>query len=75
MYKRQVEEMGAFFVFVQITPELFEKRPVKKGATDGFRTQIIEGISENERIVSKGAVLVKLAQAAGALDIHSGHVH
>lgn len=70
-----VEEMGAFFVFVQITPELFEKRPVKKGATDGFRTQIIEGVSENERIVSKGAVLVKLAQAAGALDIHSGHVH
>ena len=70
-----VEEMGAFFVFVQITPELFEKRPVQKGATDGFRTLISEGVSENERIVTKGAILVKLAQAAGALDAHSGHVH
>ncbi|MDR2917253.1 MAG: efflux RND transporter periplasmic adaptor subunit [Tannerella sp.] len=70
-----VEEMGTYFVFVQLTPEYFEKRLVKKGTTDGFRTEILEGISENERVVSKGAILVKLAQASGALDAHSGHVH
>lgn len=70
-----VEEMGAFFVMVQLTPELFEKRAIVKGATDGFNTHIISGISENERIVSKGAIFVKLAQDAGALDAHSGHVH
>ncbi|MDR2910663.1 MAG: efflux RND transporter periplasmic adaptor subunit [Bacteroidales bacterium] len=70
-----VEEMGTYFVFVQLTPEYFEKRPVKKGTTDGFRTEIIEGIYPNERVVSKGAILVKLAQASGALDAHSGHVH
>lgn len=70
-----VEEMGAFFVFVQRTPELFEKRPVEKGVTDGLRTLISGGISENERIVTRGAIFVKLAQAAGALDAHSVHVH
>lgn len=70
-----LEEQGFFFVFVQITPELFEKKEVKIGATDGFKTEILDGLSPDDRIVSKGAMLVKLAQAAGALDPHSGHVH
>jgi len=70
-----LEEQGYFFVFVQITPELFEKREVTIGGTDGLRTEISKGISVDERIVSKGAILVKLAQASGALDAHSGHVH
>ncbi|MDR0566403.1 MAG: efflux RND transporter periplasmic adaptor subunit [Prevotellaceae bacterium] len=70
-----VEEMGAFFVFVQRTPELFEKRPVRKGATDGFRTEITEGIAAGERVVSKGAILLKLAQAAGGADAEAGHTH
>lgn len=70
-----VEEMGNYFVFAQLTPEFFEKRAVKKGVTDGIRTEITEGVSAGDRVVSKGAILVKLAQASGALDAHSGHVH
>jgi hypothetical protein len=60
---------------VQTNPELFEKREVKIGSTDGLRTEIKKGISIADRIVTKGAVLVKLAQASGALDAHSGHNH
>ncbi len=70
-----LEDQGNFFVFVQTNPELFEKREVKIGSTDGFRTEITKGISIADRIVTKGAVLVKLAQSSGALDAHSGHVH
>jgi len=70
-----LEEQGNHFVFVQINPELFEKREVKIGSTDGLKTEITKGISATERIVTKGAVLVKLAQSSGALDAHSGHVH
>lgn len=70
-----VEEMGIYFVYVQLTPEYFEKREVKIGQTDGERTEIISGLNESERVVAKGAILVKLAQATGALDAHSGHVH
>ncbi len=70
-----VEEMGAFFVFVQLTPEYFEKRAVATGVTDGFSTEILSGVAEGERVVSRGAILVKLAQSSGALDAHSGHVH
>lgn len=70
-----VEEMGNYFVYVQLTPELFEKRPVKRGETDGIRTAITEGLLQGERVVGRGAILVKLAQAAGAIDPHAGHVH
>ncbi len=70
-----LEEQGNYFVFVQETPELFEKRQVKKGATDGIDTEILSGLLSGERVISEGATLVKLAQASGALDPHSGHVH
>lgn len=70
-----LEDQGAYFVYVQVTPELFEKREVKTGGTDGLKTEITQGIAPEERIVTKGAILIKLAQATGTLDAHSGHVH
>jgi len=70
-----IEEMGNYFIYVQLTPELFEKRAIIKGVTDGLRTAITEGISEGERVVSKGAMFVKLSQVSGELDTHSGHAH
>ena len=70
-----LEEQGNFFVYVQLTPELFEKREVKTGVTDGLSTSIQSGISPDERIVSQGAMFIKLSQATGALDPHAGHVH
>ncbi len=70
-----VEEMGNYFVFVQLTPEFFEKREVKPGQSNGVRTEVLSGVKAGERIVGKGAVLVKLAQASGKLDAHAGHVH
>jgi len=70
-----LEDQGNYFVFVQINPELFEKREVKIGSTDGLRTEILHGITQSERIVTEGAILIKLAQATGTLDAHSGHVH
>ncbi len=70
-----VEEMDNYFVYVQLTPELFEKREVRIGATDGRRTEIKSGLAQGERVVSRGAVLLKLAQGAGALDAHAGHAH
>lgn len=70
-----IEEQGNFFVYRQLTPEFFEKTPVKVGVTDGIRTEIKSGLEGGERIVSKGAMFVKLAQASGALDPHAGHNH
>ncbi|HAF30713.1 MAG TPA: efflux RND transporter periplasmic adaptor subunit [Bacteroidales bacterium] len=70
-----IEEQGDFFVFVQLTPELFEKREVKIGVSDGIQTEVLSGLNESERIVSKGAIIVKLAAVSNSLDPHAGHVH
>lgn len=48
-----IEEMGNYFVYVQLTPEYFEKREVKTGATDGRRTAILSGLASSDRVVSK----------------------
>jgi RND family efflux transporter MFP subunit len=70
-----LEEQGSFFVWVQVHPELFEKREVAIGGNDGLKTEIRKGINSTDRIVTRGAMLIKLAQATGTLDAHSGHVH
>lgn len=70
-----LEEQGTYYVFVQLTPEQFVKREVSPGATDGLHTEILEGLQADERVVTRGAVWVKLAQSSSALDPHAGHVH
>jgi RND family efflux transporter MFP subunit len=69
------EEQGIYFVYVQLTPETFEKREITIGMTDGIKTEIRSGLDTNDRIVTQGAISVKLAQSAGTLDPHAGHPH
>lgn len=70
-----IEEQGNYFVFIQNHPESFSKRQVRTGHTDGIMTEVISGLTDHERIVTRGAIMVKLATASGDLDPHSGHVH
>jgi len=70
-----VETQGLYFVYTQLTPELFERRQVMVGASDGQSRVITSGLNANERIVSRGATLVKLAAVSNTIDPHAGHVH
>ncbi|NQU88453.1 MAG: efflux RND transporter periplasmic adaptor subunit [Mariniphaga sp.] len=70
-----IEEQGNFFVFNQLTPESFEKREIKVGETDGLQTVVLNGLNSSDRIVTKGAILVKLAAVSNSLDPHAGHIH
>lgn len=69
-----IEEQGIFYVYVQISGESFQKREVKLGASDGLNVQVLSGIVENERVVTKGGYQIKLSSASGALPAH-GHEH
>lgn len=69
-----IEEQGIFYVYVQIGGESFQKREVKLGASDGLNVQVLSGIIENERVVTKGGYQIKLSSASGALPAH-GHEH
>ena len=69
-----IEEQGHFYVYVQKSGESFDKREVMIGGSDGKNVQILQGIKEGERVVSKGAYQIKLATASGTLPAH-GHEH
>ena len=69
-----IEEQGTFYVYVQTGGESFQKREVKLGASDGLNVQLLSGIAENERVVTKGGYQIKLSSASGALPAH-GHEH
>jgi len=69
-----IEEQGSFFVYVQTAGESFQKREIKTGGSDGLNIEVLSGISEGERVVTKGAYQIKLFTASGALPAH-GHEH
>jgi RND family efflux transporter MFP subunit len=69
-----VEEQGVFYVYVQTEGESFQKREVKLGANDGQQAQVLSGVAEGERVVTKGAYQIKLSTASGTLPAH-GHEH
>jgi membrane fusion protein, heavy metal efflux system len=69
-----VEEQGNFYVYVQTEGESFQKRNVTLGAQDGRRVQLLSGVAAGERIVTKGAYMIKLATQSGAVPAH-GHEH
>ncbi len=69
-----VEEQGNFFVYVQTEGESFQKREVAIGASDGIMVQLLSGVAEGERVVTKGAYQIKLSTASGTLPAH-GHEH
>lgn len=69
-----IEEQGNFYVYVQTEGESFQKREVKTGAGDGINIQLLSGVQEGERVVTKGAYQIKLSQASGTMPAH-GHEH
>lgn len=69
-----IEEQGVFFAYVQTAGESVVKRELKLGGTDGIQVQVLSGIKEGERVVTKGAYQIKLATASGAIPAH-GHAH
>jgi membrane fusion protein, heavy metal efflux system len=69
-----VDDTGRPIVFVQTSGESFERRPVTLGAREGDVVQVLEGVKRGDRIVSKGAHLVRLASLSTQAPAH-GHVH
>jgi cobalt-zinc-cadmium efflux system membrane fusion protein len=69
-----VDDAGRPIVFVQTGGESFERRPITLGVRESDVVQVLEGVKAGERIVSKGAHLVRLASLSTQVPAH-GHVH
>lgn len=67
-----VEQQGVYSVFVAEDSTCFERRQVAVGQTDGERVELLSGVHAGERVVTQGAVSVRLASASNAIP---GHTH
>lgn len=69
-----VDDAGRPIVFVQREGETFERRAVTLGPRTGDFVQIVDGVQAGDRVVTKGAYLVRLASLSTSVPAH-GHVH
>jgi len=69
-----IEEQGVFYAYVQTAGESFVKRELTLGGSNGIDVQVLTGLSEGERVVTKGGYQIKLASASGTIPAH-GHAH
>ena len=67
------ESQGLYYVYIQLDEEGYLRREVKLGGSDGRSVVIESGLQADERVVTRGAVQVKMAAASGA--IPHGHSH
>lgn len=69
-----VDEGPQQVVFVQVSGQSFARRVVRPGMRSDGWVEIASGLEGHERIVTRGAYLVRLAGLAGQLPTE-GHVH
>jgi multidrug efflux pump subunit AcrA (membrane-fusion protein) len=69
-----VRDSGVPVVYVELGGESFERRVVQLGIRDGDYIEVRSGVTGGERVVSRGAYLVKLA-ASGPAETGHGHAH
>ena len=67
------EQQGIYHVYEQLDPNHYRRRQVWLGGNDGERVEVLRGLEGGERIVTRGAVQVRMAAASGS--IPHGHTH
>jgi RND family efflux transporter MFP subunit len=69
-----IDDAGRPVVFVQLAGEAFARRPVTLGNRQREYVQLTSGVKPGERVVTKGAYLIRLASMSSQIPAH-GHVH
>ena len=69
-----LDDDGRSVVYVQVEGEAFEERAVRLGPQAGGELGIEQGVAAGERVVTRGAAVIRLSERAGSAPAH-GHVH
>lgn len=69
-----IEDDGRSVVYVQAEGEAFEERTVRLGPRSGAAVGIERGVRAGERVVTRGANVIRLSARAATAPAH-GHVH
>ncbi len=67
------ESQGVYFVYVQQSADSYRRVEVTLGSSDGLRTEILSGLRSGDKVVTRGATLVRLA--ANATAVPESHSH
>ena len=68
------EDQGTRYVYVQEAADVYVKREVETGASDGCNVEILRGLRPGERVAVEGATHLKLASAKSVIPAHT-HNH
>lgn len=69
-----VSDEGRSVVYVQVDGEHFVERLIRPGPSAGPFVGVLSGLQKGERVVTRGANLVRLADRSGTSQPH-GHIH
>lgn len=69
-----IDDGGQRVVYVMRSGQSFSRVPVRLGLRDGDRFEVLEGLEPGERVVSRGAMQLRLAAATPEAMGH-GHAH
>ncbi len=69
-----IDDNGTDVAYVQLGGEMFERRILSLGATDGLQTVVRAGIAPGEMVVTEGAYQVRLASMSGG-GFAGAHTH
>lgn len=69
-----VNDGGRPVIFIQREGESFVRRPVTVGRRQGGRAEITSGVEPGDRVVTRGAYLIRLSALSTQIPAH-GHVH
>ena len=69
-----LDDNGTPIAYVQVGGELFERRVLTLGASDGARVVVHDGVGMGERVVVTGAYQVRLASLSGN-EFAGSHAH
>jgi RND family efflux transporter MFP subunit len=67
------EEQGLYFVYLQHGGEDYTRQEVSLGADNGRRVVVTKGLKAGDRVVTQGAIQVRLAAMSAV--IPAGHTH
>lgn len=70
-----VQEGGRMLVYVQVDGEHFEERAVRSAVATASHIGIVEGLSAGQRIVTRGANLLRLTARSASGEPAHGHIH
>lgn len=69
-----LEEQGNHYVYLQVSGERYTRRAIEIGDSNGIRVEVSAGLTPGDRVVTRGAMLLKSASMVTGEADH-GHAH